>query len=428
MPRVALGRPGWTLFLAALALFAAVVTWAVLTPIGGAVMASGAVAVPGKPKSVQHLDGGIVREILVADGDRVAVGEVILRLDDTLLVANLEIYLNRLGEAHAQAARLTAIASGAEAITFPPQPDLLAGRDLAAVRAAETAIFAAHLEVLEGRRAQNLEKIEQFGNQIAGVEALIAAKRERLGYVETDIARYQALKEKQLVRDSDLLSLQSTRADILGQISEHIADRARIENSIRDTELATAQLDSETREKAVTELRQVTTTLAELTQQVVSTRKQLDRIDVRAPVAGHVHDMQVVTVGGVVPPGALIAQIVAEGATPAFELQVPPAGIDQVFAGQEVRLRFPGFAQSSTPEITGRVAYVSATTLADEATGIAYYLVTAEVPEAELARLGGQALVPGMPVEGFISTGARSAASYLMKPFTDQLERAFRED
>ncbi|NJN36194.1 MAG: HlyD family type I secretion periplasmic adaptor subunit [Nitrospiraceae bacterium] len=414
--------------MAAFALFVALVTWAVITPIGGAVLATGAVAVSGKPKSVQHLDGGIVQEILVADGDWVAVGDVILRLDDTLLVANLEIYLNRLGEAYVQAARLSAVAAGADRISFPPLPKLLAGRDLDATRAAETAIFASHLEVLEGRRAQNLEKIEQFGNQIAGVEALIAAKRERLGYVETDIARYQALKEKQLVRDSDLLSLQSTRADIVGQISEHISERARIENSIRDTELATAQLDSETREKAVTELRQVTTTMAELTQQVISTQKQLDRIDVRAPVAGHIHDMKAVTVGGVVPPGALIAQIVAEDASPGFELHVAPTGIDQVFAGQEVRLRFPAFAQSSTPEITGRVAYVSATTLVDEATGIAYYLVTAKVPDSERSRLGGQELVPGMPVEGFISTGARSAASYLMKPFTDQLERAFRED
>jgi HlyD family type I secretion membrane fusion protein len=427
-PFVEVGHAGRLTFLMAVALFGSLVLWAMLTPIGGAIVTSGSVAVQGKPKSVQHLDGGIVQEILVQDGDRVAAGDVMMRLDGTLLGANLEIYLNRLGEAFAQSARLTAVAAGAEEITFPAAPELLAGRDMSLALAAETAIFTAHDEVVAGRRAQYAEKIEQFGNQIEGVEALIAAKRERLSYVEKDIDRYKTLQEKKLARETDLLSLQSTRADILGQISEHVSERARIENSIRDTELEMVQLDRETREKAVTELREVTTTISELTQQIVSTTKQLERIDIRAPVAGYVHDLQIVTIGGIVPPGALIAQIVAEDKEPGFELHIAPASIDQVFAGQEVRLRFPAFAQSSTPEIIGHVNLVSAATLVDKVTGAPYYLVTARVSPEELARLDGKDLVPGMPVEAFISTGSRSAGSYLLKPFTDQLKRAFREE
>lgn len=428
MPLQDVGRSGRLTFALALGLFGTLALWASLTPIAGAIMAPGTVAVMGKPKSVQHLDGGIVRDILVSDGDRVSAGDVIMRLDATLLTANLEIYLGRLGEAHAQAARLQAEAAGAKDITFPDPPDLLAGRDISVAEAAETAIFQAHVDVLAGRRAQHEEKIAQFGNQIAGVDALIAAKREQLGYVEKDIDRFQALLEKQLVRESDMLSLQSTRADILGQISEHISERARIENSIRDTELAMIQLDREARERAVTELREVTTAMGELTEQIVSTKKQLERVDIRAPIDGFVHDMQIVTIGGVVPPGAVIAQVVSHDGTTALELHVAPAAIDQVFPGQEVRLRFSAFNQHSTPEITGAVALVSATTLVDKMTGAPYYLVTAHVSAEELGRLAGQHLVPGMPVEAFISTGSRSAASYLLKPFTDQLVRAFRED
>jgi multidrug efflux pump subunit AcrA (membrane-fusion protein) len=138
--------------------------------------------------------------------------------------------------------------------------------------------------------------------------------------------------------------------------------------------------------------------------------------------------MQIVTVGGVVPPGALIAQVVSHDGIADFELHVAPVSIDQVFPGQEVRLRFSAFNQHSTPELTGHVDLVSATTLVDKTTGIPYYLVTAHIPPEELARLEGQELVPGMPVEAFISTGSRSAASYLLKPFTDQLARAFREE
>ena len=427
-PRIDLGRSGRLVFLIALALFFTLWLWAILTPISGAIMASGSVAVQGKPKSVQHLDGGIVRDILVSDGDRVAAGDVLMQLDDTLLAANLEIYLGRLGEAYAQAARLAAEAAGADQIEFPIPPDLLADRDLSLAKMAETAIFTAHAEVLSGRRAQFQEKIEQFGNQIDGVDALITAKREQLGYIEKDVERIQALLDKKLARESEILSAQSTRADILGQISEHISERARIENSIHDTELEMIQLGRETHEKAVTELREVTTSIGELTEQIVSTKKQLERIDIRAPVDGYVHDMQIVTVGGIVPPGALIAQIVPFEGKADFELHVDPASIDQIFAGQEVRLRFSAFDQHSTPEIIGQVHLVSATTLVDKITGAPYYLVTAKVSPAELERLEGKDLVPGMPVEAFISTGSRSAASYLLKPFTDQLARAFRED
>lgn len=427
-PLIEVGRSGRLTLGIGLALFLSLWLWAILTPIGGAVVAPGTVAVAGKPKSVQHLDGGIVSDILVRDGDRVAEGDVILRLDDTLLAANLEIYLTRLSEAWAQAARLNAEAAGGDRITFPAAPDLLAGRELAPFRDAETAIFAAHGDIRSGRRAQLEEKIEQFGNQIAGVDALIAARREQLGYVEEDIARFRKLQEKQLVRESDMLSLQSNRADILGQISEHISERARIENSIRDSELEMMQVDREAREKAVTELREVTRSLGELTEQIVSTRKQLERVEIRAPADGLIHDLQIVTIGGVVPPGAVIAQIVAQEGGMAFELRVAPTSVDQIYSGQEVRLRFSAFDQRSTPELTGKVRLVSPTTLTDKVTGTSYFLVTTRVEPKELARLDGQELVPGMPVEGFISTGVRSAASYFLKPFTDQLARAFRED
>lgn len=427
-PRIDLGRSGRLTFAVSLALVFVLCTWAMMTAIGGAIVASGTVAIQGKPKSVQHLDGGIVRDILVADGDRLSQGEVIMRLDDTLLAAKMEIYLGRLAEAYARTARLKAQAAGEESIRFPAPPSLLQGRDLSAVMTAERVLFAAHADILDGRRAQLADKIEQFGNQIDGVGALVTAKYEQLGYIEEDIERYRKLYDRQLVRESDMPSLQGSRADLLGQLAEHGSERARIENSVRDTELEMVLLVQEAREKAATELREVATSAAELTEQIVSTKKQLERVEIRAPVDGYVHDLQIVTIGGVVPPGGVIAQLVAHDGSMDFEIQVQPGSINQVCVDQDVRLQFPAFDQRSTPELNGKVRLISATTLVDKVTGVPYYLVTAHITPDELARLDGKELVPGMPVEAFLSTGSRSVASYLLKPLNDQFARAFREE
>ena len=232
-----MGRAGLVAIVSGIGLFLALLVWAIVTQINGAVVAQGTIAVLGKPKAVQHLDGGIVQDILVADGDLVAQGQVLIRLDPTLLQANLEIYRNRLAESSARLARLHAEQSAATDIVFDDAQPLLTGRDRATVQNMERDIFAARAAIQTGRKSQLEERIRQFGNQIAGVDALIAAKREQVGYIEQELARQEELAARGLGRDADVLTLQGNRADLLGQIAEHLTESARIENSIRDGEL-----------------------------------------------------------------------------------------------------------------------------------------------------------------------------------------------
>lgn len=411
-----------------IAFFVIAVAWAYFTMINGAVIATGSVVVPGRPKSVQHLDGGIVQEILIADGDVLAQGDVLLRLDDTLLRANLEIYRNRLGDALAREARLDAEQVGQDAMNPPRVSTYLDGVDLSRHVHGQQDLFQARRDFQLGLQEQLTEKVEQFNNQIIGVEGLLDAKRNQLSYIERDLEATIELNEKGLALDSQVLTLQGSQADILGQISEHLSELARIQNSIRDTEMEMLQSSRQFKEQAVTQLREVTTTVEELVQQISSTQKQLDRIEIRSPVAGIVHELQFVTLGGVVPPGATILQIIPTSEGLAFEMRVDPRAIDSVFVGQDADVLFSAFNSRSTPKLHGVVAGTSPTSITDPATGFAYYRVDIAISTAELTRLEANILVPGMPVEAFIQTGERSVLSYLTKPLMDQVNMAFREE
>ena len=428
-------RPSTNLFIittfgvfALASLFGAGAFWATVTEIQGAVIASGQVAVAGKPKTVQHLDGGIVDALFVSDGDKVAAGDPLVLLDDTLLAANLSIYRNRLAEALARQARLTAEQIDADSIDFDYDRSLLAGINDDKHRKGQTQIFLTRREIQEGRSLQLAEKIKQFENQISGVESQIGAKKDQLALLEEDLGNTETLSERGLARGTQLSNAKRAVADMRGQIAEHQSERARIENSIRDSELQLLQLRREFREEVVTELREVTSTAEELVQQIISTEKQLERVEVRAPVAGTIHEMAYVTLGGVVPPGASITQIIPDDEIGAYELRVTPDGIDQVFLGQEARVRFSAFNQRTTPEIFGEVSSISPNSIVDEATGLPFYRVYLTIPQSEISRLGNKDLLPGMPIEGLLQTEPRTVISYLTKPLTDQFQRAFREE
>ena len=426
-PRTGLKGAGLAAAIASGILFAGVVAWSVLTEISGAVIATGTVVTDGNTRSLQHIDGGIVQEILVENGDRITRGDVLIRLEDTLLRANAEIYRTRLSDALAQRARLRA-----EQLDLPtPEPvvsDLIDGERLSESYRGQLEIFTARAAMQEGRVEQLEERIRQFRNQIDGVDGLITSKQEQLAFVEQELTSSLALNARGLVVDSQVLGLQRSRSDLAGQLSEHISERARIENSIRDAELEILQIARQFREQVVSEIQDVDTAVQELIQQLVSTERQLARTEIRAPDAGIVHELQVFTIGGVIPPGATIVQIVPTEEAMTFDMQIDPASIDQVYPGQVARVRFPAFNARTTPELTASVAVVSPTTVIDEVTGMSFFRVELDIPSDELARLGDLDLLPGMPVEGYLQTDARSVISYLMRPITDQFVRAFREE
>lgn len=412
---------------ASLALLLSAFAWMQFTLISGAVIAPGQVIVRGNPKQVQSLDGGVVAEIFAEDGDVVRAGDLLLRLDPSLLEINLEIYRNRLAEVLTRQARLEAEYQGLEEPDFSFSSKEIEGLDLSQHFAGQREIFAARQEVLAGRKEQLAERVEQFRNQISGVEAQLTAKKEQLEFIKQELESLRELNRQGLAREREVLDLQRTESALLGEIAEHQSELARIRNSIRDSELEILQADREFKEQVVTELRETTAEREELQLEIVTVQKQLERIDILAPADGVVHEMQASTVGGVVAPEATIAQIVplAEGVE--FEVRVDPQSIDQVFVGQTAKVIFPAFNMRTTPELFGSVSAISPTSVVDEVTGEGYFRISLDLPLEELERLGAAELIPGMPVEAFLETGERSVLTYLTQPMMDQLKRAFRE-
>ena len=336
--------------------FGGAIAWSWVTEISGAVIAQGQIEVEGKAKSVQHLDGGVIEEINVSDGQLVEKNEVLVRLDDTLLKANLLIYKTRLSEAMATRDRLIAEQLDADEIAFQLDDPLLADIASDLHKKGQQEVFKARRDLEAGRKEQLAEKTLQYGNQIDGVNGLIAAKTEQGRLLDRELAALTTLADKGLTRASQLLTLQRQQADLLGQVAEHRSELARIQNSIRDTELEVLQGERQLIEEVVMQQRELVTQIQELRQQIFSTQKQLDRVKVRAPSAGRVHELQVTTIGGVVPPGATILQIIPSDQKLSFRTRINPVSVDQVYIGQPVRMRFSAFSQRTTPELNGEVA------------------------------------------------------------------------
>jgi len=413
--------------LGTLSLLAIVLLWAQATLINGAVIAPGQVVVVGKPKVVQSLDGGIVEEISVKNGDVVDEGDLMMRLDPTLLKIKLDIARTRLAENLALKARLEAEQLGLENPDFTYA--LLPFEKPKTTRQEEgqRQIFQARQDVMRGRHEQLVEKITQINNQLSGIEGQIAAKQDQLGYVETDLASRRSLSTRGLVRQSEVLELQRAQSEIMGEITGLQTQLAGIKNSIRDAELETLQGERQFKEQVVTDLRDTTTKVEELILEIATTGKQLDRVEVRSPSEGIVHEMEVTTKGGVVAPGGTILQVIPLKEGVAFEVRLEPRYIDAVHVDQKAEAVFPAFDQRSTPRLAASVAHISPTSIVDPATGQSYFRIELHIAADQIALLKGQRLVPGMPVEAFLETGERTVLNYLTRPLMEQIRRAFRE-
>lgn len=401
--------------------------WAGLTVITGAVIATGQAVVRGDAKAVQHLDGGIVASIAVQNGDLVAAGDPLVTLDPTLLQMNVDVAKRRLADGLALKARLLAEQQGLDApvFTYPDLPFPMP--DMTSYEAGQRQIFAARAAVQAGSRDQLSEALLQYENQIKGITAQVNAMREQIALVDTDLVNMQALTDRNLARQSQLSDLQRTKADLTGRLAGLEAEIARLSNASRDSEIQTLQSERAFHEAVVTELRETTSTTEELILDIMTRRAQLDRIDMRAPVAGIVHEMQVSTVGGVIRSGDVVLQIIPQDQGLDFEMRVDPKDIDQVYLGQDAEAIIASFDVNNGPKLAGTVAKISPQAITDPQTGMNYYSVDLTIPPSEIALLGDVQIVPGMPVEAYLATGDRSVLSYLLSPVTNQMRRAFRE-
>ncbi|MBN8931543.1 HlyD family type I secretion periplasmic adaptor subunit [Agrobacterium pusense] len=402
--------------------------WAVGTEIVGAVIAQGSLVVETSLKKVQHPVGGVVSELAVRDGDRVKAGDVVMRIDATMTKANLAIIVKSLDQFTARKARLESERDRAGRVIFPQTLlDRAGDGEVLAMMNAEQRLYENRKAVRESKKRQLEQRVRQLRDEISGMEAERAANFREQGMVDEELIRFRSLHERGLMEKSRLSTLERQATDIDGDIGRLMAGIAGIEAKISETALQILQIDEQWSEEVGSDLREMDARIGEYVERRVAAEDQLKRVDILAPQDGVVHQLSVHTIGGVVAPGEQIMMIVPEVDKLVVEVKVAPQDIDQIYYGQLTNLRFSAFNQKTTPEITGTVERISADVTVDQRTGTSFYLVRVATSQEQIKRLGEFSLMPGMPVEAFITTGERSVLSYFLKPLIDQANRTFRE-
>lgn len=411
--------------LALLVLLGGFGTWSVMANISGAVVSQGAVEVDRNRQVVQHPDGGVVAAIQVDEGDVVAAGDVLIRLDPTVLGSERTIIQGQLHEVMARRARLEAERDGRPDITFPFRADTT---DLQAQMDGQVRLFTSRAETLATEAGQLQKRTGQIRNQIDGITAQESSLTRQLELLQQELVNQQTLLDKGLTQASRVMDLQRAEAGILGQMGELVASRAEHEGRITELEIEVLKLTSARREEAITELRDLQFRELELAEQLRALDERLDRLDIRAPAGGVVLGLTIFAERAVVRAAEPVLYIVPQDRPLVISAQVDPIHVDQVFVGQEVTLSFPAFDSRTTPQLKGRVMTLSPDAFSDEATGQSFYKAEIHLSEGELARLpDGLTLLPGMPVDSFLRTDDRSPLAYLVKPLADYFNKAFRE-
>jgi HlyD family type I secretion membrane fusion protein len=421
--------PLWPRVVAGLVLAAGLVVgfggWAALAKLEGAVVTAGSVKVDQNLKEVQHRDGGIIKTLAVRQGDLVKEGQILATLDDVQIKAELLIVKSQLAESLGRKARLIAERERLPSIDFPDIKFLTTSPDL--IVHGETRLFDGNRLARESQKEQLELSIVQTGEEIKGMEARLAAKKDEMALVGAEREKLLMLFEKKIVDYSRVYSAQRDWARILGEHGEIIASIARARGRTSEIRVQIIAVDQNASTEAQRDLRTIDAKISELNERKLAIEDRLSRTEIRAPVAGYVNELFVYTIGGVITPAAKLATIVPENAELRFEVKISPVDIDQVREGQPARVRLTAFNRTTTPEIQARVSMVSPASAKDPANGQEHYIAYVQLVEDALPTLKGMRLVPGMPAEVYIATQERTAASYFTKPFTDQMNRAFRE-
>lgn len=405
-------------------------TWAVMSQLSGAIVAPGRIEVDRNRQVVQHLDGGVVDEILVKEGDSVELGQVMIRLDDKLLLSQYNIAEGQLFEVLARRGRLEAERDGTDTITFAPEIAEAAGSrsDIADLLAGQERLFRARNDSIERESEQLDKRRAQIRDQIVGIKAQQKSLNTQLDLIQKELENQESLLKKGLAQAATVLNLQRTAADLDGTLGELTAAQAQAEGRITEIDIEMLKLGTTRREEAITELRDLQYRELELAEQRRSLREQLDRLDIAAPVSGIVYGLQVHTPRSVIRAADPVLYLVPQDRPLVIAARVEPIHIDQIYVGQAVSLRFSALDQRQTPELAGTVRQVSADAFDDDATQASFYRAEIVLDDGQQTRLpDGTVLIPGMPVETFIRTRDRTPLAYLLKPLSDYFVKAFRE-
>jgi HlyD family secretion protein len=427
-PRVVIRRLNWLGFSVLALLVGGVGGWAAMAEISGAVIAPGTVVVESNVKKVQHPTGGIVGEILVQDGSVVEAGQVVMRLDDTVTRATLGIVRTQLDELLAKEARLIAERDGADAVAFPEELRRRAGGGSAAgAIAGEQKLFESRRQANDGKRAQLRERVTQANEEIRGLSAQQRAKEVEIKFIGEELAGVTDLYKRNLVTIVRFNQLQRDQAKLEGERGQFVAEIARAKGRISELELQIIQLDQDFRTEVLRDLRDAQARIGELRERVTAAEDQLRRIDLRAPIAGFVHQLSVHTVGGVIANGETVMVIVPRTNDLVVEAKVAPQDIDQIARNAAANVRIAAGNQRTTPELKGVVTMIGADLVQDPKQNVSYYPLRVALSAEEIRRLHDFELVPGMPAEVFVQTHDRTPLQYLLKPLNEQVARVFRE-
>ncbi len=414
-------------FFVVFALIGGVAVWAATQQISGAVVASGRVVVASNLRKVQHPTGGVVSKITVKNGDEVKQDQLLMRLDETITKANLSVVQKQINELSMRASRLEAERDGLPGVIIP---GILKGKDTEDVQRiirGENNLFRSRHESRQKQKAQLRERIAQHGEEIIGIEGQVKAKATEKTLIGKELAGLETLEAQKLITTNRMVSMRRQAARLEGEHGQLLASAARIRGQITEVELQILSLEQEAQTKIVDELRQIDSKLAELAERRIAAVDQLNRIDIRAPISGVVHQMTVHTVGGVINSGEPVMLLVPMDDKMVIEARVLPQDIDRVYLDQPTRVRFTAFNQRTTPELDGKTTRIGAELTRDKITGETFFTVRIEFSEKEVARLGDNKLQPGIPADVQIRTADRTALSFLTKPLQDQLSKAFRE-
>ncbi len=404
--------------------------WSVLAPLSTAVAAGGEIIVESHRKTVQHLEGGIIAEILARDGDRVNAGQALIRLDTTQAEAALRQYTGQLDAQRALAARLIAERDREEEVTFPADLARRAPQDeaLQAVLDGQRRIFSARKTLLSQQRDILGRKIGQIEAQITGAKEQIAALEQQRFLVRSETDDALQLLAQGLMQRTRVLALQREAAALDGRSGELHGAVSASEQSIGETLLSIASLESTRADEVARDLREAENHIAELEQRVRAHQDILTRQNITAPVSGEVVGLKVFSAGGVIAPGQELLDLVPAGDSLGVTVHVSPSDIDSVRPGQEVQVMLTAYSQRMIPPLPGRLVTISADRLVDKAGEHPYYSARVEMDARVLASLHGVSLVPGMPVQAMIVTGERTVFESVFAPLRASLKRSMREE
>ena len=404
-------------------------TWASLAPLSRAVVSPGILKVDSSRKQIQHLDGGVVTEILVRDGDLVHKGDVLIKLDETRASASLTILSDGLVTALAQRARLVAERDGLSKLTFS---DVLSGRrgedKVEDILASQEAVFKARKSALQGQIHILGKQIARLNQDIEGLQSQMSAKQRQLGFAKDEMVSLKDLLSRGLTGKQRVLELQREGARLEGEIGEHLSEIAAVGTAIAEKELEIYQVKKAFQESVVNELKQVQAEVFDYQERMNAADHVFRQATVRSPVDGVVMGSGFHTIGGVVAPGATLLEIVPGNDRLIIEARIDPADIDDMRIGLPAGIKVTAFNQRNSGELAGELYYVSADVLQDSQTGQSYFTAKIKLLESELDKLIDRRLQPGMMAEVFIRVGERTPIEYLLQPLKDSFRRAWLEE